>query len=828
MGTFLKIAASLLLVGLLLGAGGVAYGVYHFSEGLPEHDQLADYEPAMVTRVHANDGRLLAEFATENRVFVPIGSIPERVKAAFISAEDQNFYTHPGVDFVALVRAVVTNLRQLGTDRRPVGASTITQQVAKNFLLTNEVSIERKVKEAILSFRIEQALPKDRILELYLNEIYLGFGSYGVASAALNYFNKPLDALTIAEAAYLAALPKAPNNYHPTRRTEAGIARRNWVISRMLEDGAISAADAEEARAAPLEVRRRGPTELAEADYFAEEVRRELAAVFGDDGLYEGGLSVRTTVDPRLQDIADRSLRAGLQAYDRRHGYRGPVSRIDPAAPDWAERLRDVAAAGAGEAGWEKAVVVALDAEAAELRFGDGARGRLPMGEMSWAREARGEGRVGPQPERPDDVLAVGDVVLVDLLPLEEGAEPPEVPVYALRQIPKVQGGLVALDPHTGRVLAMSGGFSAEMSEFNRATQARRQPGSAFKPFVYLAGLDHGFTPSSIVLDAPVTIDQGPGLPKWKPGNYSDEFYGPTTMRIGLEKSRNLMTVRIADAIGMPVVADYAERFGIVDALEPVLSMSLGAGETTVLRLTTAYAMLVNGGKRIEPTLIDRVQGRHGETLYRHDARDCRTCARQIWTGQAPPRLPDTRARVADPRSAYQVVSMLEGVIQRGTGVRAREIGKPLAGKTGTTNEYRDAWFVGFSPDLAVGLYVGFDEPKTLGNREAGSRAALPIWKDFMAEALADAPATPFRIPEGIRMMRVSHQTGQPAGPGDQDAIWEAFKPGEQPQDGRQVLTGQAPAGGGIGTAPGGGSLNGAVPQPAPPAPGGSSGSGLY
>ncbi|WP_119167232.1 penicillin-binding protein 1A [Algihabitans albus] len=815
---FLKITASLLLVGLLLGAGGVAFGIYHFSEGLPAHDQLADYEPPMVTRVHANDGRLLAEFATEKRVFVPFGAIPERVKAAFISAEDQNFYQHSGIDFVALLRAVVTNVRQIGSDRRPVGASTITQQVAKNFLLTNEVSIDRKVREAILSFRIEQTFSKQKILQLYMNEIYLGFGSYGVATAALNYFDKSLDELTTAEAAYLAALPKAPNNYHPTRRTEAAINRRNWVIARMLEDGAIGPEEAATARAEPLVIRQRRATQTAQADYFAEEVRRELAGVFGDDGVYEGGLSVRTTVDPRLQAIADRALRSGLVAYDRRHGYRGPVASIDAESEGWAERLEAVAQpAGAGT--WQLAVVLALEAETARIGLADGSAGTIPMGELTWAREALENQRVGQQPRQPSDVLSIGDVVLIEPLPLEDGTEAPVPPQFGLRQIPAVQGGLVALDPHSGRMLAMSGGFSAEISEFNRAVQARRQPGSAFKPFVYLAALDHGFTPSSIVLDAPITMDQGPGLPKWKPANYTKEFYGPTTLRIGVEKSRNLMTVRLADAVGMPVIADYAKRLGIVDNLEEVLSMSLGAGETTALRMTAAYAMLVNGGKRIEPTMIDRVQDRFGQTLYKHDNRDCAGCTSQIWTGQAPPALPDTRAQVADPRSAYQMVSILEGAILRGTGVRAREIGKPLAGKTGTTNDYRDAWFVGFSPDLVAGVYVGFDEPRSLGNQEAGSRAALPIWKAFMEKALAEAPATPFRIPEGIRLMRVSHATGRPAGPGDSDVIWEAFKPGEEPQrdDPTQVLTGQAP----------GGAATGTPTAPAPQAPR-TSGSGLY
>ena len=785
----------MLLFLALLGGAGVLFIFYHYGRDLPDYRQLADYEPPTVTRLHAGDGRLLAEYATEKRVYVPVQAIPRRVVNAFLSAEDKNFYSHPGVDFISVARAIVTNIVNLGRDRRPVGASTITQQVAKNFLLTNEVSMTRKVKEAILAFRIERAFDKDRILDLYLNEIYLGFGSYGVAAAALNYFNKSLDELSVAEAAYIAALPKAPNNYHPIRRPEAALARRNWVIGRMLDDGRISFAEAEEAWAQPLRVYRVDPTEIVRADYFVEEVRRELAQIYGETSLYEGGLSVRTTLDPRLQRIAERVLRGGLIAYDRRHGWRGPVAKRDLEAGDWRELLAAVEPPK-GIDPWTLAMVLGLDAERAEIGFASGATGHVPMAELTWARPWLEGQKVGAKPKKPEAVLRVGDVVLVEPVAADaagkadaEGKAYGEG-AYALRQIPGINGGLVALDPHTGRVLAMTGGFSYDQSQFNRATQAKRQPGSAFKPFVYLSALDSGFTPATIVLDAPFVIDQGPGQGKWKPANYSRKFYGPAPMRIGIEKSRNLMTVRLAQTIGMEKVVDTARRFGIIDDMPPVLSMALGAGETTLLRLTSAYAMLVNGGRRIDPTLIDRIQDRHGLTIFRHDMRGCEGCQGEAWANQEPPELPDERDRVAGSASAYQMVSMLQGVVQRGTGRRVRAVGKPLAGKTGTTNESKDTWFMGFSPDLAVGVFAGFDEPRPLGRRETGSSVSAPIFRDFMAAALEGQPAIPFRIPPGIRLVRINAETGRVARVGDKRVILEAFKPGTVPSGDQAVIDG--------------------------------------
>ncbi len=793
--------ALLTIVGLLLivaiaGAGGVLYIFHNYGRDLPEYRQLADYEPPVMTRVHGGDGRLLVEYAKEKRVFVPIKVMPRRVVRAFLSAEDKNFYHHPGVDVLSVIRAALTNVRNLGQSRRPVGASTITQQVAKNFLLTNEVSWRRKIKEAILAFRIERAFSKDRILELYLNEIYLGFGSYGVATAALNYFDKPLGELTIPETAFLAALPKAPNNYNPVRKPKAALARRNWVIGRLLTDGAITKTEASQARATPLVVRQRSAIEYVTAEYFAEEVRRELVNRYGEEKLYKGGLSVRTTLDPRLQAIATRVLRQGLESYDRRHGWRGPIARLEDGTRlditgDWRRGLAKVMPIkGAGER--LPAAVLGLNQDEALIGLADGATGRIPLGEMKWARSWKEGQKRGPKVTSPADVLVPGDIIIVAPITKNAKKKPYPAGTYALRQLPDIEGAIVALDPHTGRILAMSGGYSYSRSEFNRATQAKRQPGSAFKPFVYLAALDKGYTPSTLILDAPFVIDQGPGLPKWRPANYTEKFYGPSTMRLGIEKSRNLMTVRLAQTVGMEVISEYAQRLNIVSDLAEILSMALGSGETTLLRLTTAYAMLVNGGKRVTPTLIDRIQDRHGETIFRHDRRNCVNCRAMVWTRQDIPVVADTRAKVTEPSSAYQVVSMLEGVVERGTGRRIRAVGKPLAGKTGTTNKGKDTWFIGFSPDLAVGVFAGFDKPRTLGRRETGSSVAAPVFRDFMAAALENKTAIPFRIPPGIRLVRVNVATGKQARPGDKHVILEAFKPGTVPSGQAEVLEGES------------------------------------
>ncbi len=787
---FLGSLFAVLILLALGGAGGLLFVFWKFGSDLPDYQQLANYQPKVVTRIHAADGRLMAEYAKEKRLFVPVDAMPKQLINAFLSAEDQNFYQHPGIDFTGVMRAVLINLRNLGSDRRMVGASTITQQVAKNFLLTNEVSFDRKIKEAILSFRIEHAFTKKQILELYLNEIYLGYGSYGVAAAALNYFDKSLDELTIHEMAYLAALPKAPNNYHPVRKTKAAVARRNWVVDRMVEDKHLTEGDGEAAKRAVLRVANRAQTEFVNATWFTEEVRRQLLEQYGENGLYEGGLSVRTTMSPHLQDLAQKVLRDGLMAYDRRHGWRGPLGRVPP-EQNWASTLSAFERPPALLDTWDVAVVLEVGKKSVQIGLSGGVTGRIPFKGLAWARPWKEKQRVGPKVRRAGDVLAVGDIVAVEAMTTESSEGGGAVSGdYHLRQVPDVNGSVVALDPHTGRVKALVGGWNAEASEFNRAVQAMRQPGSAFKPFVYAAALDSGFTPSSLVLDAPFVIDQGAGLGKWKPANYTKKFYGPSTLRLGIEKSRNLMTVRLAQYIGMEAVADAARRFGVVDDMPRILSMSLGAGETTLLRITTGYAMMVNGGKWIAPSLVDRIQDRRGKTVFRHDKRDCPQCLPTAWASQDMPQLPDDRPKVIDPRVAYQVVSMLQGVVERGTGVRIKKVGKPLAGKTGTTNKSFDAWFIGFSPDLAVGVYVGFDSPKTLGRREQGASVAVPIFRDFMAGALETTPSIPFRIPPGVRLVRVDPRSGVPAPPGARKYILEAFLPGTEPTNKRQVLDG--------------------------------------
>ncbi len=783
----LRIFMALIALGFLsvIAVGAViAFAFYHYGKDLPDHRMLVDYEPAVSTRVYAGDGSLMAEFAIENRVFVPVEAIPDIVKEAFIAAEDQNFYEHRGIDPIGILRAAILNLKAVGEGRRLQGASTITQQVAKNFLLTNEVSYERKIKEAILAFRIEDALNKDRILELYLNEIYLGFGSYGVASAALSYFNKPLDQLTLAEAAYLAALPKAPNNYHPVHRTEAAIERRDWVIERMVAEGFVSFEEAELAQNDPLSVDLSGSRAPLLSAYATEEIRRDLAERYGDDALYEGGLYVRSTIDPALQTAARSALRDGLSAYDRRRGWRGPVGAITLEA-DWTEKLGDVVIPG-DLAPWRLAVVLGMNDEAVVLGFSDGDNGLLMLEDMTWARVQLEEQELGPSIRRPSDVLNVGDVILVEPVhQIEDRDVPEDSPIYALRQFPEVSGGIVAMDPHTGRVLALEGGFSFDESEFNRATQALRQPGSAFKPFVYMAALDHGLTPATLIEDAPFVYDPGEGQDIWKPANYSEEFYGPTPLRMGIEKSRNLMTVRLAIIVGPQVVADYAADFGVIEPDLPFyLPMALGAAETTLIDMTTAYAMIVNGGKSVEPALIERIQDRDGYTIWQRDDRLCEGCAVEDWDAVLEvPQLPDLREQIVDPGTAYQMVHIMEGVVQRGTGVRLRELARPLAGKTGTTNENRDAWFVGFSPDLAVGVYVGFDQPETLGKRETGSSVAIPVWKAFITEALEHEPVVPFRIPPGVRLVRIDGDRGLLPGTATERIITEAFIPGSEPEE---------------------------------------------
>jgi penicillin-binding protein 1A len=781
---FLFAAGTILFI---VGVAATAGLLWHFSKGLPDYSQLQDYEPPVMTRVHAADGSLLAEYAKERRLYLPIQAIPRLVTNAFVAAEDKNFYQHPGIDIQGIMRAGIFYVENYGRGGHPQGASTITQQVAKNFLLSNEVSFERKIKEALLALRIERTYSKQKILELYLNEIYLGFGAYGIAAASLLYFDKSVHELTISEAAYLAALPKGPNNYNPFRHHDEAVARRNYVIDRMVEDGYITADAGDKAKKESLNVTVRPTGEhIFAAEYFAEEVRRYLNDKYGEQKLYEGGLSVRTTLDPKLQVLARQTMVNGLVNFDESQGYRGAVATIDVGG-DWGLKLADVKSLDDIDP-WRMAVVLQIDDQSARIGLQpdrdpggnivkDRQFGIVPLDGVKWAKPANG-------PSKPiqhiNQVLSVGDVIYVE--PLDQQGQ------YRLRQVPEISGAMVVMDPHTGRVLAMVGGFSFDQSQFNRATQALRQPGSSFKPIVYAAALDNGYTPSTIIMDAPIEIDMGAGGGIWKPENYGGKFFGPSTLRFGLEQSRNVMTVRLAQDVGMPLIAEYAKRFGVYDELPPYLSYALGAGETTVLRMVTAYSMFDNGGRRVIPTLIDRIQDRYGHTIYKHDLRDCEGCDATEWDNQPEPTLVDKREQVIDPMTAYQITSLMEGVVQRGTATVVRDVGKPIAGKTGTTNDEKDVWFIGYSPDIVCGVYMGYDKPRHISRLATGGHLAAPIVRDFLKVALEDKPPIPFAVPPGIKLIRVDAHTGMRAGPGDPKVILEAFKPGTAPPDTYSVI----------------------------------------
>ncbi|MDE2163803.1 MAG: penicillin-binding protein 1A [Alphaproteobacteria bacterium] len=778
---------------VVLAAGALAVVVYVWlvTRDLPSVEALQNYTPPVTTRVYAGDGTVIGEYARERRIFVPIAFVPKLVVEAFTSAEDRNFFNHPGIDPSGMLRAAIKDVGRVIEGRRPEGASTITQQVARNFLLNSDVKVSRKIREVILALRIDATYSKEKVLELYLNEINLGQNSYGVAAAALNYFGKSLDELDISEVAFLASLPKAPSHYDPRYHYRAAIDRRNWVIGQMEENGYITDEQAKAAIAEPLDAETRPlGSQTEDANYFVEEVRRQLYAKYGEKALYDGGLQVRSSLDTRLQNYAVNALRTGLVRYDRRHGWRGATSHINVNG-DWKETLASIGN-HSGIDSWQIAVVLGYGTDkSVDIGLANGSRARIPFSELLWARPELKDALVGAQPAKPQNVVKIGDIIYVE--PVDNKGD------YGLRQVPEVNGGIVAIDPHTGRVMALSGGFSYASSQYDRAMQALRQPGSAFKPFVYAAALDNGFTPVSKVLDAPFVMEQGPGLPLWHPENFEKKFIGLATLRRGIELSKNLMTVRLAQAVGMDKIVPYAERFGVYDHLDPLLANALGSTGTTLLRMTTGYAEFVNGGKKITPSLIDRIQDRNGITIWRHDQRPCTGCDDATWNGQAEPLLSDTREQIIDPRTAYQIVSMLQGVVERGTGRIVASVGKPLAGKTGTSNESRDTWFVGFSPDLACGVYVGFDDPRTLGKLEQGATVAAPIFRDFMKGALADVPPTPFRVPPGIEFVSVNRLTGDPAPPGSPDAIEEAFKSGTAPGDPgappQLVIGGDTPAG---------------------------------
>ena len=758
----LKFLLMTLLLGIvlifLLLAGGCGYMYYRYGHDLPDHEVVQDYQPKVITRLHAADGALMAEFAEERRLFIPIEQVPEHVVHAFISAEDKDFFNHGGVDFISLGKVMLRNVQRMADGRRLAGASTITQQVAKNFITGDSYSVERKIREAFIAWQLERDLTKDEILELYLNEIFFGLRAYGLAEASLAYFDKAVADLTVSDAAYLAAVIKGPSNYEPNDEEELarGMERRAYVLRQMSENGYLPAEQAEAlADVVPnfdLQFRSNAAA-TDETGYFSTEAYRQLSSTYGPDVVRTEGLSVRTTMDTRLQAVAQQTLRDGLIDYDRRHGYRGPVGQVD--LSDWQTGLTV----------WERpydllnllpAVVVDIDRSTAVLGFEDGSLGALPFDGYVWARPKISDDAVGEEPRRVEDILERGDIVLVEQV--ENGD-------FELSQIPEIEGALIALDPHTGRVLALVGGYAYDPSQgaLNRATQAERQPGSTFKPFVYLAAMEQGFSPNSTVLDNPWILPGVDDQPDWRPQNYDGTFWGRQPLYKGLEWSRNLMTIRLANEVGMGRIVEIARDFGIDEDLPPYLSISLGAGETTLLEMTNAYGMLVNGGKQIEPTLIDRVQDRYGRTLFRHERRNCVGCNdAEDWDRTSMPVVFEHGEQVTSELAAYHVVSMLRGVVERGTG--ARRVGlvvdRPVGGKTGTTQEAKDAWFIGFSPDLVVGVYVGFDQPRSLGANESGGKSASPIFASFMNAALADSPVTQFRYPVGVPISNIDPRTG--------------------------------------------------------------------
>lgn len=724
----------------------VAVGIYSawLFHDMPDAGDLVDYHPPTATRAYAWDGTLIGEFSRERRIFVPYDAIPAQTAQAFLAAEDHGFFKHGGVDVGGFGRAMVKNVINLAQGRRLEGGSTITQQVAKNILLNSDQTIGRKLKEAILASQLEQTLSKERILELYMNEIWLGYRSYGVGSAAYNYFGKSLSELTLAESAYLAALPKGPDNYHPLRRTGAAVGRRNWVIDQMAELGWVTRAEAEAAKLEPLKVQASpSRSQYRDADYFVEEVRRISLNMkeLGDERLNAGGYYMRTTLDPKLQSEAKLALMNGLESYDRRHGWRGAWGRVST-TEGWEDIARKTVKPRERQ-DWKRALVTSVAGGTVAVRTVDGATGNLAGQDVAWARAGKG--------------IGAGDLVFVEAA---KGGG------FRLKQVPAVNGALVAMDPYSGRVVAMVGGYSFSLSSFNRATQALRQPGSSFKPIVYAAALESGYTPASTVLDAPITL-KGYGGQDWSPENYSRDYYGALTLRKGLELSRNTMTVRLAQSVGMTKIASLAERLGVTKKMDKVLAMALGSGETTTFRMAAAYSTFVNGGKLVEPHLIELVEDRNGKVIWRADRRQCDRCDGGF-LGDESPRIPRTGDQVMDPITAYQITSMLEGVVQRGTATAASSIGKPLGGKTGTTNDYRSAWFMGFSPNLVVGVYIGFDDNRSLGNNETGSVAAVPIFVEFMGQALKDKPGEPFKAPANAKYAMIR-------------GIREAFRPGTEP-----------------------------------------------
>ena len=758
---YIKLMLILLCIFAFISISIIFYTLWRYSPELPSYENIMNYKPNLSSRIYSSDGLLLKSFYTEERIFIPGNRIPKNIKNAFLASEDKNFYDHYGIDIFAILRALFTNIVNINSNKRVVGASTITQQVVKNLLLTNELSYSRKIKEIILAVRVENILDKDEILELYLNDIYLGFGSYGIGSASLNYFNKSIYDLELHEIAFLAALPKAPNNYNPKRNYFKAVERRNWVIDRMYVNKFIESNDLNY-KNKPLEVYKRVDTEFSDADYYYEEIRKELFKKYGKEKLYSEGLIIKTALDSEIQEKANLSLVEGLIDYQKKQGWNGLIENTtlenffnkkqeyknkNPFYPDWHEVIIDKV---------NKTTIEVYNLSKEKLII------NLDNQYNDWLLNVN---------------FIKGDVIYIEKKNKD----------YIINQEPQVNGAIIVLDPYNGDILALAGGYSFNKSEFNRATQAKRQPGSAFKPIVYLAALNEGYTPSTLILDAPYVVDQGPGLPKWKPSNYTDEFYGLTTMRTGIEKSRNLMTVRLANRIGMNKILSMANNLNISDGLDDKLSMSLGSGVITLKDLTNAYATIANGGKKVEPKLVTSIYSRDGKKIFDTRSKKCLDCKiKKISPNVKIPNLNENKNIIIDPRLAYQITSMMEGVIKRGTAKKLQDLGVPIAGKTGTTNENKDAWFIGFTPDLVIGVYVGYDQPKSLGYKQTGSSVAVPIFKNFAEKIKINKNKKPFRVPSGISFVRIDPNNGMVSN--KKSSIVEPFIIGSEPFSGNITI----------------------------------------
>jgi len=740
---------SLISIGLIFSVISI---LWIYSNKLPDYKYLKSYKPSVSSKLYAGNGELVSDFSTEKRIFVPFSAIPEKVINSFLSAEDKNFFKHPGVDAKGVIRAFKNNIYNVLKSKRLEGASTITQQVAKNFLLTNEVSIDRKIKEAILAFRIERSLSKERILELYLNQIYLGQGAYGIASASLRYFDKPISELNYSEAALLAALPKAPSKYNPYKNKKLAKYRRNLVINNLFENSYINEDQHFFLIRSEIKLKKRKRIFLEDSRYFVEDVRKNVVEKYGFDKVYKQGFNIKTPLNLDLQNIATKALRVGLVNYDKRKGWRGPL--INKKINDkWTEGLEKFKLENS--IGWNIAIVKRIDKFEAIIETTEKQTGIIEYEDINWTRK------------NFNKLFKVGDVIYVKKK--NEGN-------YSLKQLPKANGAIVVMDPYSGRVYAISGGFSFKKSEFNRATQAFRQPGSAFKPFVYALALENNFTPSTIILDAPIVLDQGSDLKMWKPENYGKKFYGPSTLRMGVEKSRNLMTVRVAQELGIDKVINFSKKLNIYENPEELMSISLGSAETTLLKITSAYCSFVNGGKLVNPILIDRIQDSEGNTIFNNEKRFCVNCDQISYKGKQIPKIENNYEQIFSPQTAYQMTSILEGVIKRGTGKKLRKLNLELAGKTGTTNKNIDTWFIGFTSNLVIGAYVGHDKPKSLGRYETGSKTAMPIFKEFVQNAISNYEARPFKVAKNIKMMVVDVKTGKKADFGSKETIIESFK----------------------------------------------------